>query len=56
MSTTLFVIAAVITLLCLAVPVSIWVRMYIDKPRMDALIRSRMQEVSAAFHADQADR
>lgn len=48
----MFIVAAAITLLCLAVPVSIWVRMYIDKPRMDALIRSRMQEVSAAFHAD----
>ncbi|GAA3669136.1 hypothetical protein GCM10022224_036590 [Nonomuraea antimicrobica] len=45
MFTTIFTIAALISLACLAVPVSIFVRMLIDGPRVRARIRTGMSAV-----------
>lgn len=59
MFTPMLVIAAVLTLVCLAVPVSIWIRMLIDGPRVRSQIHSRMSEVRTAYrteHSAEADR
>ncbi len=40
----MFTIAAIITLACLAVPVSVFVRMVITGPRVRAQIHDRMSE------------
>lgn len=55
MFTPAFVIAAVISLACLAVPVSIWVRMLTGGPRVCSQIHSRMSQLRREYHAADAD-